>query len=718
MLVASLSEEAAKALVLRFDMQKAVYIACVNAPESVTLSGDARAIDSLLSTLQSERNFARILMTNSKAYHSQHMKAAGRQYLDYLSKSLEKDTEHCRSEGKAPDIQMISTVTGKPIRCEDLRTAQYWCDNLESPVLFKAALEEAASASKGYHFIELGPHSALETPIKRTLANNIRLQYSPTLLRGRNAVDSMLNLAGKLFVCGQKIALSKVNQMAESKVANGSSYRPRVLTGLPPYPWQYGSPLWVEPQISEDFRNRKFRRHELLGVRMVDNCKSSASWRNLLSLKSVHWLQDHRIGQDAVLPAAAYLAVTIEALRQIADLPIERTAFLFRRIHILKALVVPDSDAVEICTELRPTALSNTTVSKNYWEFIVSSTTNGKVIVHARGLIGHEPVPNTSSCVLLIEDNAMEYHAMEKWYERFGKAGLAFGQCFQTLKSLKISKIRGERRATSKINLNQGDGMGETASTYCVHPIIIDAVLQTGLISDAAGSSQNLRCYVPVSIDRVRVTPSQTVAEIGTILAQAERTGLGSSHINAALYDERGAALCELHDARIVTYPGVHEFQSVEERHPLLRVLWKLDVTDLSCRDSKVFTKAISCFEEKEDDNESLRQQEWLSGALDLITHKHPTANILELDSRCPDTTKLLLDRLGADTSFKRFRQYTLASMDQCGRMMGRHIRNTADLDISDTRSIEIQGTDHFNVVLLSSVGPLPCQSLLARLKT
>ncbi len=712
MLVASLSQEVAENLVLRSDLQIAVCVACVNSPESVTLSGDAKAIDSLLSILQSERIFARILRTDGKAYHSQHMKALSRDYLDHLLKSLGKDTEYSRSQGKTPDVQMISTVTGKPIGCEVPRMAEYWRNTLESPVLFKTALEELASASKGYHFIEVGPHSALEMPVKQTLARGGKLQYSPTLSRGRNDVDSMLNLAGKLFVCGQEIALPKVNRLTESREANGSSHRHRVLTDLPPYPWQYDSPLWVEPQISEEFRNRQFPRHELLGVRVIDRSKNSASWRNLLSSEWAHWLQDHRIGQDALVPAAGYLAMTIEALRQIADVPITRTAFLFRRIHIPKALVVPNRNAAEVCTELRPAALSSTTISKNYWEFTISSTINGNVIVHARGLIGHEPVPDTPSCVPSIEDSVMESHAMAKWYKRLAKAGIAFGNDFQSLKSLKTSKIKGERRAVTEIYLNRGGKLAETDSAYCVHPIAIDAVLQTCLISDAAGSIQNLRCYVPVSIDHARVMPSTKAAEIGTIFAQAERTGFGSSHFDAALYDEHGATLCELHDVRMVTYPGLREVQAVEERHPLLRVLWKLDFTALKPPDSKAFTNAIDCFEERKGVDASPREHGWLAGALDLITHKNPTANILEVDSRCPDTTKLLLDCLGADTPFKRFQQYTLASVDQYGSMKGRYIRNTADFNIPNAPNIEIRGEDRFDVVILSSVGLLRCPTL------
>ena len=78
-------------------------------------------------------------------------------------------------------VKMFSSVTGEEIDNSDLRT-QYWVSNLLSQVKFSAAVQALASHSTRratanrpkYCYVnamvEIGPHGALQGPIKQTLA--------------------------------------------------------------------------------------------------------------------------------------------------------------------------------------------------------------------------------------------------------------------------------------------------------------------------------------------------------------------------------------------------------------------------------------------------------------------------------------------------------------------------------------------------------------------
>lgn len=65
-----------------------VRIAAYNSPGSVTLSGDADAVEELARELDGASVFNRVLKTGGNAYHSHHMLALGRDYNALLSEGL------------------------------------------------------------------------------------------------------------------------------------------------------------------------------------------------------------------------------------------------------------------------------------------------------------------------------------------------------------------------------------------------------------------------------------------------------------------------------------------------------------------------------------------------------------------------------------------------------------------------------------------------------
>ena len=709
MIAVGLNQLAAEELIEKLEVQFGVFVACINSPESVTLSGDAHDIEKLLTAAQAQGVFARKLMTDGKAYHSPHMKEVGARYAELLSTTFEKEPPKL---GRRPVPVMISSVTSSIVKSDVTRRKAYWRSNLESPVLFQTGLEVLAQSSQALHFVEIGPHSALELPTKQTLGSSGPISYFSTLSRGKNGVVTVLCLFGNLFLHGHTIAFGEVNGLFLSESA--SSVVPKVLRDLPAHKWLYGSRLWTEPRISEEYRHRQHSNHDLLGTQVINGSSMTSTWRKLLSTTSAKWLQDHKLGQIIVMPGAAYLAMAAEASSQLAGSSSAESAIVFQHVDIIEALPIPTTDGVELFTELRSTSISNITVLEDSWDFTIFSHSKGATTAHAKGLVRVEKVVNSSGPGHPEVHESSEPLSPRTVYDKFAKAGLIYGPSFQSLSEVSSSRIAGQPRPKAKSHLRKSELTGlKQESEYRVHPAVIDAVLQTGLIADGAGPSLDLRPCVPVFIDRVSISPCPKPLEAGMIYAEAQRVGFDASTFDARLCDDQNHSVLELRGVRMVTYPGLNDLVSPIERHPFLRVTWKPDITTLWSSDKQQhFARALHLYPQKDCSEGFSQEVEILTASLDLVAHKKPTSRILELASDVGALSQRFLDTLRAQTPFRRFQSYTLGSIGSRGQLLGRQIRGDADQEEEGSPHQELNSDQKFDVVVLSTVCLLTLNSL------
>ena len=118
--------------------------------------------------------------------------------------------------------------------------------------------------------VEVGPHAALKNPIKQT-AELVQVQqnwtpasftYLPTLLRGTDATQAMLELASTLFTLGAWVELKAVNQT--------DKHNAEVVTELPAYAWDK-TDYELRPRSTNDkyFTGENF--HPLIGLKIISN---------------------------------------------------------------------------------------------------------------------------------------------------------------------------------------------------------------------------------------------------------------------------------------------------------------------------------------------------------------------------------------------------------------------------------------------------------------
>lgn len=358
-----------------------VKIAAINSPYIVTLSGEPEAIEKLSKTLSGEGVFARVLNTGGNAYHSHHMLALGSAYEELATQGLDQVQSLTENEPSNPIAKWVSSVTMKEVKERVPHT--YWRRNLESPVLFSSAVERLAEDGSVDLLIEIGPHPALGGPLKqiRSGLEKTGSTLPPclgSLRRGEHDVISMLTLAGNLFINNSPINLVAVNatEKTEDGIHTVSHGFPCI--DMPPYKYSYPeSPVHFENRFNKEYRTRKHLRHDILGARVPGGSRTHPQWRNVLRLKDLPWLEDHKLLPHAVLPGAAYIAMAIEAVSQLhyeAEDASPIKSFQLRQVAINSALRVEDTElGVETVLNMERLPLTNAAVLSQWYKFSMGS---------------------------------------------------------------------------------------------------------------------------------------------------------------------------------------------------------------------------------------------------------------------------------------------------------------------------------------------------------
>ncbi|KAL4915051.1 hypothetical protein BDW62DRAFT_204029 [Aspergillus aurantiobrunneus] len=479
-------------------LRPGVVIACENSPASVTLSGDAEAVQSVLSTLQAERPevFQRALKVN-KAYHSHHMQEVGHLYDRLIADQLRP---------QPPQVPFYSTVTMDQLHQAADFGSQYWRQNMESPVWFNQGFGSLLQSDSGKDaiYLEVGPHSALAGPIQQICRQHgASNPYVSVLARGSDAVVSFLSAVGELHCRG--VAISHPHP----------STRPKVLHDLPLYPWHHVERFWCESRPMKASRTPKFPPHDLLGVRTIENSDLEPVWRNVLRPGDVPWLRDHCVGADVVLPAAAFIAVAGHCIWQLTG----SEDFTVRQVSLKAAMVLDENQPTEIITRLHPHRLTDS-LNSPFFEFCIQSHRGSVWTQHCSGLVAggqasSGPEPSTGASYPRVVD-------AKRWYRAFNRVGLRYGPRFARLDVITASVS--DNAACAAIRDTRDPEAPE--SPYTLHPTTTDLVLQLGIVASHQGEPRLLRqATLPTFVDEMYIRGGVAEQSI-QVHAAAQRHGV------------------------------------------------------------------------------------------------------------------------------------------------------------------------------------------------
>ncbi|PLN82692.1 polyketide synthase [Aspergillus taichungensis] len=453
------------------------------APHNCTLSGPELAIDAIKAQADKDGVFAQKLKTGV-AYHSPQMRAIADEYCSLLD-SLEGADPR---KGKAAAlIPMVSSVSGKAVRPATLTTAQYWVDNLVSPVRFSDAIQVLTQQSSTLRvglgsitdLVEIGPHPALRRPVNDTVqgAHNRKTQvrYESILQRGQSAIQTALGLVGRLFCLGHAVSIPAVNQQV-------ADIKAPFLVDCPEYPFDRSNLYWAESRISRDFRMRGTVQGEILGVCASDWNPLEPRWRNFLSVESTPWTEHHMIMDKVLFPAAGMLLMAIEATQQMIPSDQKVRGYLVKRADFISPIIIQKTREERTETQVRLRPIKGEHQQKeSQFDIVIFSFSRGQwtercnVLIEVelelesdnsarQRLLAHEDVRNQYKKASETCDRPLD---SQVFYSEATQNGLQYGEMFQLLQDLRWD---GRRNALARTDVTK-KGLDTTS---LVHPAVLD----------------------------------------------------------------------------------------------------------------------------------------------------------------------------------------------------------------------------------------------------
>jgi acyl transferase domain-containing protein len=464
-------------------------VAAVNGPQSVVVSGDPAAIDTVMARWN-ERGVGCKALPVDYAFHSAQMEP----FSDELTRAL--GTVATRKTR----IPMISTVTGCVVSGSEL-TADYWGRNVRQPVLFEAGIAQALST--GFDtFVEVGPHPVLTVSVQeciaarrleqavpeqstQTLPNTHRSNGDgveivlPSLRRNQHGRTTLFASLGALYTRGAPIDWRAVYRGAVGVVP------------LPTYPYQRQH-YWVTRASRPGWASGALRR-PLLDRQIRSPLLSGTGYEVELSLAAFPFLGDHRINGVAIVPMAALLELVTEAVAETTG----REHIVLEDIVVQQPLVIPEDKGRTVQVILDTSAFRVFSLTESEWILHATGTATdiiSEAISNADG--GATDTSEESSAV------ASRPRDIREHYRHARSRGAQFGPAFQTIVALSVT----DHTARARIRLSDTESsdaghssMGRLhAGHYQIHPAILDGSFQTTLA--IAESDDTL--WLPLAVDR------------------------------------------------------------------------------------------------------------------------------------------------------------------------------------------------------------------------
>ena len=247
--------------------------------------------------------------------------------------------------------------------------------------------------------------------------------------------------------------------------------------------------------------------------------------RNMLRLDDVAWVCDHKIHEDVVFPAAGYIAMVGEAIRQLHTNSHRTTDFSLRQVNIKAALVLHQDVTVEILTRMRPVRVTSSLESSSWFEFTISSSNGDSWVKHCTG----QARASSDSVVVGEPEHGLEHPravlSPASWYRAMKAVSLNYGPQFQGLTSISAASAAmtesHEQKAAAMIRDRRHGEIEQVAETnYQIHPTTIDFCLQAFMVATADGLSRRLNnVFMPTYFEDLYIRRGGADMRIGVAVS-------------------------------------------------------------------------------------------------------------------------------------------------------------------------------------------------------
>ncbi|WP_344126137.1 type I polyketide synthase, partial [Saccharopolyspora halophila] len=418
-----------------------VSIAAINGPNAVVVSGAEDAVAALESSFAAEGRKTKRLSV-SHAFHSPLMEPVLEDFRAVVAAlSL-----------AAPQIPLVSTVTGEQVRLERVTSADYWVEHVRRTVRF-------ADSARWMHehgvttFLELGPDGVLSA-MTQECVDAIAL---PATRSGRPEVEAITTALAHAHVRGANV------NWAEYFASTGAR---RV--DLPTYAfqrkrfWPKGGGFGLNDPRAAGLGTAH---HPLLSAAVSLADSDGVLFTGRLARQSHPWLVDHAINGAVLLPGTAFVELAIRAGDEVGCDRVEE-------LTLTAPLVLPERGGVQV----------------QLWIGKPDEAGQRAVTIYSRPESEDElPWTQHASGTLAAGEAITSYDAawppagaeavdVEGCYERFAEQGFEYGPAFRGLRAA----WRGTDDAVyAEVELPED----VEPAGFGLHPALLDSALHAALLA-------------------------------------------------------------------------------------------------------------------------------------------------------------------------------------------------------------------------------------------
>ncbi|QCX74530.1 Phenolphthiocerol synthesis polyketide synthase type I Pks15/1 [Streptomyces sp. YIM 121038] len=442
------------------DLPETVGIAAVNGPSSVVISGvaaDAEAVGERWRAAGRKVTKLRV----SHAFHSPLMDPM----LDDFRRVLESVSY------AAPEIPIVSTLTGRAASSEELTSPEYWVRHVRESVRFADAVSALVDEGVGT-FVEVGPGGTLAALGQDSAPE---AGFVPVLRADRAEEPALVSAVAQLYTRGVRLDW-------EAFFAGRGGRR----VDLPTYAFQRER-FWLDvlPSVGDvSAAGLGAAEHPLLGASVALAGTDGVLLTGRLSVQSHPWLADHEVMGSVVLPGSAFVELAVRAGDQVG-------CDLVEELTLEAPLVLPGDGSVRVQVWVGAQDASgrrDLTLHSSAGE-----PDEGRSWTrHAVGVLSEGGRPAEASLVAWPPAGA-EAVDLDGFYDRVAGRGVHYGPVFQGL--------RAAWRTGDEVFAEVALPEDAEAEGYGLHPALLDAALHVVGAADGDGDPARL----PVSWSGVRL---------------------------------------------------------------------------------------------------------------------------------------------------------------------------------------------------------------------
>ena len=426
-----------------------VSVAAINGLENVVISGEKKAIQNIVASIEAQGIRAQKLKV-SHAFHSP--------LMDPMLKSFE---EVVRSVSfSTPQIEIISNVTGGKVWAE-IATPEYWLTHVRQAVRFADGMDSLFQQGIEI-FLEIGPKPILSGMGRRCIREDDvtgkqhSIAWLSSLTEKQSDWKSMLLSLGELYVRGVIINWAGFDNEYDCN---------RVV--LPTYPFQRQRNYLDSTQYSGTIQRRYDNHlHPLLGgFYSLAQPQGAGIWAQKLILSEMPYLEDHRIEGRVVFPATGYAEMALSAGAK----TLNSEMLELRDVVFEKALILSMDKTCELQTQITPEG--NGDYSFCVYSRISNNEADHDWSRHAAGTIRQslqEDQVKTESLEEIRVRCNLETEGID-FYARWTDRGNQWGTSFQGIDRFWL----GKEEVLARIQVPKS--IENQLDNYQIHPALLDA---------------------------------------------------------------------------------------------------------------------------------------------------------------------------------------------------------------------------------------------------